>query len=144
MLLFFRAPREVPLLEKVIQRNILTFLREIGIFAWQNKSIGVFDRKRNQFLMPKTTFAIRGTSDILGILPDGRFLAIEVKNKQGKLSQAQLEFIRVIQANHGVAFVSRSVTQTFEQLKPFLTDAQKYEAVIGSWMRMEAKLDKLQ
>jgi hypothetical protein len=127
--------------EKIIQRRILTFLKEIGIYAWHNKTTGVFDKKKGIFRRPVTSFEIKGVADILGILPDGRLLAIEVKSKAGTLSEYQRQFIRQIQANNGIAFISRSVTQTFEQLKPFLTHTQKYEAIIGSWMRLEASLD---
>lgn len=130
--------------EKVIQRRILTFLKEIGIYAWHNKTTGIFDPKKKIFRRPVTSFEQKGIADILGILPDGRFLAIEVKSKTGRLSPDQREFIRQIQANNGIAFISRSVTQTFDQLKSFLANPQKYDSVIASWIRLEAEFDKNQ
>ncbi len=37
-----------------------------------------------------------GSSDIIGILPDGKFLAIECKSDKGRLSEAQKIFLKKI------------------------------------------------
>lgn len=50
-----------------------------------------------------------GVADILGILPDGRLLAIEVKTLSGKLSSNQEAFLLAIRIRNGVAIVARSV-----------------------------------
>ena len=67
--------------------------------------------------MPK--YAINGVCDILGILPDGRFLGIEVKTQKGVPSENQLNFIKQIIANNGVAFIARSIDETQEILRKY-------------------------
>ncbi len=54
-------------------------------------------------------FGFPGCSDILGILDDGRFLAIEVKSEKGKATFEQLDFLAEIAKRGGVAFVARSI-----------------------------------
>lgn len=52
---------------------------------------------------------LKGVSDILGVLPDGRFLAVECKGPKGKPSPEQVEFIENVRKMGGVAFVARSL-----------------------------------
>ena len=58
-----------------------------------------------------------GVSDILGILKDGRFLAIEVKSAKGRISPHQQLFLNEITARGGLAFVAKSVEEVVAQLK---------------------------
>ena len=51
----------------------------------------------------------RGMADIMGILKNGKTLAIEVKSRIGKLHQHQVDFLNSIHDAGGVAFVARSV-----------------------------------
>ena len=56
-------------------------------------------------------FGHKGSSDIIGILPDGRFLAVECKReKGGVLSPEQKEFRDKITQNNGVYILAHSVT----------------------------------
>jgi|SRR5579872_2540524 len=92
--------------EHQIQQAILQYLKVRGIFAWRNNTIGVWDSKLGIYRKNTT---IKGVSDILGILPTGRFLAIEVKRKGGIVSDEQLEFNYTINKNGGLAFVAYSI-----------------------------------
>jgi Holliday junction resolvase len=97
--------------EKDLQREILSFLRKRGIFAWrQNAGAAVGDGRFVRFSIP-------GISDIIGILPDGRFLAVEVKLAGRKLSKNQEIFLSAIRANGGVAIVARSLIDVIEGLR---------------------------
>jgi hypothetical protein len=58
-----------------------------------------------------------GVSDILGLLPNGRFLAIEVKSATGRASEYQKKFIENVIKNNGVAFIAKSIDEVEEQLK---------------------------
>jgi len=118
------------MLEKVIQNEIMNFLAECNIFCWKNASVGIFDKKIGQFRAPKSRYQIKGVSDILGIMPDGRFLAIEVKTKVGKPTPEQMKFITAINGMGGVAFISRSTEQTYDQLEKFWPEIQKYRNVL--------------
>jgi hypothetical protein len=51
---------------------------------------------------------MKGSSDILGCLPDGRFLAIEVKARSGYLSPEQKQFLAEIRGLGGLAVMVKS------------------------------------
>lgn len=72
---------------------------------------------RNRFVR----FGRVGSSDILGITRDGRFLAVECKReKGGRLSDAQKDFLGRIRADGGIALCVSSP----EELKKKLEEAQ--------------------
>ena len=67
-----------------------------------------------------------GLPDIIGQTKSGKFLAIETKRSRGwKVSKKQADFILLVQANHGVAFVARSAADVQRELKSalFLTES---------------------
>lgn len=49
-----------------------------------------------------------GSSDLIGWTPDGRFLALEVKTKRGRLTEQQAAFLEAVRAAGGVAACVRS------------------------------------
>jgi len=49
-----------------------------------------------------------GSSDLIGWTPDGRFLALEVKTKRGRLTEQQAAFLDAVRAAGGVAACVRS------------------------------------
>lgn len=103
-------------LEKDVQAAILEFLMYKKIFCWRNNNVGLFDVKSKSFMrMPK--YAMKGVSDILGITSTGRFFAIEVKrDKSSKPTEDQVEFIRQIIINGGIAFIATSIEDVVEGL----------------------------
>ena len=102
--------------EKVIEQHILMWLRSKGVFCWKNVTGGYFDPKIKRFRKQSSPYAINGSSDILGILRDGRFLAIECKSKYGKATPDQLMFIERINFAGGLAFVAKSLEEVKEKL----------------------------
>lgn len=64
-------------------------------------------------------FGYKGSSDILGILPNGKFLAVEVKAKNGKLSIDQEEFLKRINDNDGVGFVVYNLDDLINKLSQY-------------------------
>lgn len=52
-----------------------------------------------------------GASDIIGIGPRGRFLALEVKSQTGRPSPAQLVFLDVVRRMGGIAGIVRSAAE---------------------------------
>lgn len=106
--------------ERIIETEILYYLRKNKIFTWKNVTGGYFDPVRKIFRKQTSPYAINGTSDVLGILPDGKFLAIEVKSKVGRPSPEQLFFIDKINSFGGLAFIARSVDDVMEKLKPYV------------------------
>jgi len=75
-------------LEKPIENAILAYLNFSGILAWKNQTVGIYDPVKKIYRKSRNIYHISGVSDILGVLPDGIFLAIEVKvekiNSKGK------------------------------------------------------------
>jgi len=106
--------RVVP--EKAIENQILHFLFKKKVFAWKNQSVGIFDPIKKVYRRSNNPFHIKGVADIIGVLPDGRFLAIEVKSKTGKASPEQIEFIKKINFMGGKAFIARSVEDVESEL----------------------------
>lgn len=105
--------------ENEIQNSILEWLYFVDITAWRNNSGAVFSQKDNTFRR-KSKYDKNGISDILGILPDGRFLAIEVKkNKSCKPSKTQKDFINDIRRDGGIAICVWSVEQVKKALKEY-------------------------
>ena len=109
-----------PLSENEIQNSILEFLKYKKITAWRNNSTAVYDPTGKRF-RSKSKWDRNGVSDILGVLPDGKFLAIEVKkNTQARTRPSQKEFINDISSQGGVAFVAFSLNCIKENLKEYL------------------------
>lgn len=95
--------------EQDIQRQILDYLRLKKIWCRKISTIGI--RKENGSYIPSQS---KGMSDIIGILPGGRFLAIEVKKPKGILSPAQKEFLDSVKAEGGLAIVAYSLDNIIE------------------------------
>lgn len=112
--------------ESEIQKAILQLLLAKRIFVWRQNTgtVEVEDRY--------VSFGARGTSDILGIYPGGRFLAIEVKRpKTGKLSAEQITFLQKVRKNGGIAMVADSVKDVERLLAdPDAKSSDKYEALL--------------
>ena len=94
--------------ENAVTNEILEYLQWKGIFAWKNKNISTYDAKIGGFRR-LGKYEVRGVSDILGILNDGRLLAIECKTGYNKASEAQKEFINNINNRNGIAFVAYGI-----------------------------------
>lgn len=96
--------------EAEIENEILVFLSKIkGGYFWKNTSGGFFDGAA--FRRHSSPFAIRGTSDIIGLFA-GRFVALEVKDAKGKATKEQLAFIEKVRSRGGVGAVVRSIADT--------------------------------
>jgi hypothetical protein len=102
--------RDTP--EGLVKTAILDYLRVRGFFAWNNPS-GAVEVRPGQWVR----FGKVGSTDILGCLPGGRFLAIEVKAEKGRLSGAQRDFLGAIERLGGFAMVARSFQEVDRALR---------------------------
>lgn len=90
--------------ESAVLRACLALLEVRGIMAWRNNTGALKVDGR------LVRFGHAGSSDILGILPWGRFLAVEVKapsipalgKSPGRLSRAQSVFLLEVNRSRGV------------------------------------------
>lgn len=103
--------------ESEIQYLILSYLRDNNIFVWRNYVGSI--RIGNGRNIPNPS---AGAPDLIGVLPDGRFLGIEVKTPAGKLSPKQAAFLGAIKKAGGVAFVATSIGDIDRFLKDYLND----------------------
>jgi len=92
--------------EAETQKLILDYLTMRGIYHYRN----------NTGRRGGVSYGKVGSADILGILPNGRFLAIEVKRSGGVASFEQLEFLANIAKNGGVAFVADNLQTVIDHL----------------------------
>jgi hypothetical protein len=88
--------------ESAVLAGCLRYLEKTGIYHWRN-STGAVRIAPGRFIR----FGKVGSSDIEGILPDSRFLAVEVKAARGVLSPEQQEFLETIKRQGGLAVVVR-------------------------------------
>lgn len=97
--------------ENEIQNSILQYLKFKKITAWRNNNGSTYDAKIGGHRRKNKWETLHGSPvDILGILPDGRFLAIEVKkDEKEKPSKGQTLFMDTIEKSGGVAFVAFSI-----------------------------------
>ena len=91
--------------EQDIQNLIRIALSERGIISWRNNTGALKDITGR---LVRYGLGV-GSSDIIGIMPDGRFLAIEVKKPGKNPTAEQTRFIETILKQGGVAGVARSV-----------------------------------
>jgi len=75
------------------------------VVCWRNNSQGTYDPSAGQFRQ-MTGHARKGVADIIGVLPGGRALFIEVKSKGGRLSSEQSEFIKEVSNTGALAFMA--------------------------------------
>ena len=86
-----------------IKADCLRYLERRGFFVWNNPS-GAVRIAPDRWVH----FGKKGSADIIGVLPDGKFLAVEVKAPHGRLSPEQSAFLEKVRGMKGVAVVVRS------------------------------------
>ena len=91
--------------EKAIENQILAYLKLKGFYVWKNESQGTYDVKIGTYRRKNGPGRLLGTSDILGVMPNGRFMAIEVKSATGRLSDYQKDFLEQVTMRGGLAFM---------------------------------------
>lgn len=88
--------------ENDLKRAVLEYLEVRGIWAWRQNAGAVISEYKGKKRFFKFSTQ-KGISDILGVLNDGRILAIECKVKPNKPTVEQLEFLGNVKRRGGVA-----------------------------------------
>ena len=108
------APRRFTPSEGSVQAAVLRYLRLDCRVAWvQRFNTGAHvtaetppsGKPKRRFIR----YAFPGCADLLGQLRDGRFLAVEVKTRTGRVSPAQQAFLATVARHGGVALLARSI-----------------------------------
>lgn len=104
--------------EADILRAIMSLLKRHPRVAqcWRQNSGTFAERNRDGSTRYIRANTQRGMSDIMGVLRDGRTLAIEVKSRTGRMRPGQEEFLATIRQAGGVAGVCRSVDDAVKLL----------------------------
>lgn len=84
------------------ENNCLIFRNNVG--AWTDKNGRLI----------RYGVGGKGGSDILGVAPDGKFLAVEVKTATGRVRPEQETFIAAVRRAGGRAGVARSVADALK------------------------------
>ena len=81
----------------------------------------MYDPKRKSFRKSYSKFKFAGIADIIGILPNGIMLALEVKrpSTRKRTTEHQQAFLEAIRQNNGLAGVVSSVEETEELLDKY-------------------------
>jgi hypothetical protein len=98
--------------EQDIQRLIMLALSEAGCLIFRN-NVGVL---KNAAGIPIRFGLAVGSSDLIGIAPGGRFLAVEIKTPTGKATPEQLRFIEAVRSRGGIAGIARSPAEALALL----------------------------
>ena len=91
--------------ERNIQALILMALSEAGCLVWRQDT-GAYKAPDGRLIRYGLC---KGSSDVIGLAKDGRFLAVEVKTATGRVRPEQETFIAAVRRAGGRAGVARSV-----------------------------------
>ena len=104
--------------ERDIQAAILEYLERCSKVAFayrQNTGQTKYDGEDGKTRWVRYGWV--GCSDILGMLTNGRFLAIECKSRTGRLSPEQAAFLDAVNAGGGLGIVARSVDDVITAIR---------------------------
>lgn len=100
--------------ESDLVRQCLDWLQLHKILAWRSNNVPVFDTVRKCF---RSFTGLKGVSDILGILPGGRLLAVECKIGKNKLTPEQEWFLAEVNRLGGVGLEVRCLASLEQAMK---------------------------
>lgn len=114
--------KEYPIRESTIQKQTITLLKFypdiVPVVFRVNAGAVRTEQKRYIKLAPK------GVSDIIGMLKDGSFLAIEIKTpkRRNRVTTEQADFIDKVNNNGGLGFVSTDPEEALETIRKHLKE----------------------
>ena len=108
----FRPRRRRGKPERAIQKAILLWLRANGCLVAVTDAGAAY--RAGAFFGDAIP---AGWPDITGLLPNGRFIGVEVKTKRGRQSDAQKRIEREIRKRDGVYVLARSVEDVQREIE---------------------------
>lgn len=96
------------LYEQDIQKLILDYLTYKQYVVFKHHSTGSTVREGKAVFFKHGE---RGIADIVGVAPNGRFVAIEVKRPKEHATPDQIVFLTRVRTNKGIAFVAHSLEE---------------------------------
>lgn len=96
--------------EANVLNDCLVALSASGCLVWRNNT-GALPDKNGRIIK----FGLcKGSSDIIGLCADGKFLAIECKNASGRATPEQKRFISAVITAGGRAGIARSAKEAVD------------------------------
>lgn len=100
--------------EQAALHEVMRALEHHPAVAWVRRMNSGAARVGDRFIR----FGWPGASDLIGMLRDGRLLAVECKAPAGRLRPTQTAFLSLVRQHGGVAIVARSCRDVFAVLGP--------------------------
>jgi penicillin-binding protein-related factor A (putative recombinase) len=103
-----------------VQKEILNYLKKMGVFCWRVNNIGIPDPRCKGGWRKQNGYNMLGMSDIIGIY-NGKFLAIEVKapGRIKNVSENQTIFLENVKKYGGISIIVDSCEKVVEELKKY-------------------------
>lgn len=101
--------------ESKLQKEIIDYLKIRGCVVFKHRNVGIYKQSTGKYI--PLSAGEKGISDIIGCMPDGKFIAIEVKAEKGKPSENQIEFLEKVKKNKGISILAYSITDVFDKLE---------------------------
>lgn len=112
--------------ESEIQKRIMLALSDAGCIVWRNETAGAWvgqiaHRERETVTLVNARMIqsglCKGGADLIGVAPDGRFLAVEVKTIKGRPTSEQRQFLQAVKDAGGIAGIARSPVEALQLLQ---------------------------
>jgi hypothetical protein len=117
--------------EEFIEYEILEYLSTIIPLVYHNDIKGFYDQNKWVYRKNKNPYIRQGISDITGILPDGLFLAIEVKRP------SEMSFfdrpMKELEERCARVFVTNRSSSTLKKHEHAILQRQFLDDVIAAW-----------
>jgi hypothetical protein len=113
--------------EALLQRQVMLALSDAGCTVWRNNTGTAYQGRVIHSSGSTVTLADSrvitfglcvGSADLIGITGEGRFIALEIKTKTGRVSPDQARFIEHVKLMGGIAGVVRSVDDALKLIHP--------------------------
>ena len=101
-------------MEQQLQKTIIDYLRLKKCVVVKFRSVGI--KKENGSYIPMPNLE-KGVSDLIACMPDGRYLAVEIKQKGNHATPDQQSFIERIKKNNGIALVAFNLEDVMKIIK---------------------------
>ena len=99
-------------------KSIITYLNLNGFVVWRNNNGSVYSKKRGCFL--KNPNHKLGIGDIIGFRKsDGKYIEVEVKTGNDKLSQDQINHINELKAGNCISIVAKTFYDAKKQIDEY-------------------------
>lgn len=96
--------------EKLLKQCLLE-LTTCGFMAWKNNTGAIKTGTRYQ------SYGLKGSADIIGLTPQGQFLAVEVKTGKAVQNKAQKAFQKAVESRNGIYKIIRSYEELISWLE---------------------------